>query len=232
MSLSEFALRGPLYRAAIFASPNEQTVFMALMLCHQCLSWVEPLGEQCPQCDFPLDARIPDPTSEELGAVIGKLVRRIGDVRIARTALPNHGSLYETTRGLFFVPHRLEDVRLVHGAATLGGWRSVLSALQRIPYAVFGLRGYRAAPRVEIAVDVHTQLNPQDSKELPNLLMSNPGVFFLSRRSIHRIQRTLWGWMISRPNSLSLRLKPLAERSEFHQRMSAFADGIREAVCP
>jgi len=205
---------------------------MALMLCHQCLSWVEPLGEQCPQCDFPLDARTPDPTSEELGAVIGRLIRHIGDVRIARTALPNRGSLYETTRGLFFVPHRLEDVRLVRGAATRARWRKVFSALQNIPHAIFGLRGYRTAPQVEIAVDLHTHLSPQDSKELPILLMSNPGVFFLSRRSIHRIQRRLWGWMISRPNSLALRLKPIADRSEFHERMSAFALGIREAVCP
>jgi hypothetical protein len=206
---------------------------MSLILCHQCFSWVEPIGEQCPQCDFPLDARAPDPSSEALSAAIGQVVRRIGEVRVARAALPDRGSLYETTRGLFFVPDRLEQVKLVRGETSprqlrtvLAGWLSARRGLlQQAP-------GRRSAARVEIAVDEQRILGPNDSGKLSALLMQNPGVFFLPRRSIHKIRWTLWGWTISRPNSLVLRFKPIADRGRFHERMSAWAAEVDEAVCP
>ena len=85
---------------------------------------------------------------------------------------------------------------------------------------------------MEIAVDEHCSLGPEDSGKLSALLMQNPGVFFLPRRSIHKIRWTLWGWTISRPNSLVLRFKPIADRGRFHERMSAWAAEVEEAVCP
>lgn len=101
---------------------------MSLMLCHHCFTWVEPLGDQCPQCDYPLDARSPDPSSEQLNASIGPIVGRMGEVRISRFDLPGQGTLYETTQGLFFVPHRLEQVKLVRGDSAPRPFRSMLAA--------------------------------------------------------------------------------------------------------
>jgi hypothetical protein len=206
---------------------------MSLILCHQCFSWVEPIGEQCPQCDFPLDARSPDPSTEELSAAIGQVVRRFGEVRVARAALPDRGSLYETTRGLFFVPHRLEQVKLVRGESAPRRLRTVLAAWLSAPLGMLPRTpGRTSATRMEIAVDEHRPLGPEDSGKLAALLMQNPGVFFLPSRSIHKIRWTLWGWTISRPNSLVLRFKPIADRGRFHERMSAWAAQVEEAVCP
>lgn len=206
---------------------------MSLILCHQCFTWVEPLADQCPQCDFPLDARAPDPSPEELNAVIGRVVGRLGEVRIARVDLPDRGSLYETTRGLFFVPHRLEQVKLVRDKTPPRRLRTLLAAWLRAPWELLRPdRGRRSQARMEIAVDEHPPLGPEDSGKLPALLMQNPGVFFLPRRSIHKVRWTLWGWMISRPNSLTLRVKPMIDRGRFHERMSAWAAEVEEAVCP
>jgi len=230
---------GPRYKLSVaeigrsIAARRPRDGAMSLILCHQCFSWVEPLGEQCPQCDFPLDARAPDPSPEELSAAIGQFVRRIGECRIARAALPDRGSLYETTQGLFFVPHRLEQVKLVRGEKPPRRLRTVVAGWLKAPWRLLsGAPGGRRAARMEIAVDEHRPLGPEDSGKLSSLLMQNPGVFFLSRRSIDKVRWTLWGWTISRPNSLVLRLKPLVDRGRFHERMSAWAAELDEAVCP
>jgi hypothetical protein len=206
---------------------------MSLMLCHHCFAWVEPLGEQCPQCDYPLDARAPDPTPDELNTAIGRIVSRIGEIRIARIDLPGQGSLYETTRGLFFVPHRLEQVKLVRGESAPRPFRTALAAWLSAPFEL--LRGefsHHSSTRMEVAVDEPRPLGPEDSGKLASLLMQNPGVFFLPRRSIHKVRWTMRGWIISRPNSLTLRFKPTVERGRFHERMNAWAAHFEEAVCP
>jgi hypothetical protein len=205
---------------------------MSLLLCHRCFSWVEPIGEQCPQCDFPLDARSPDPPPAQLGAAIGRLVGRIGDVRISRTSLPDRGSLYETTRGLFFVPHRLEQVKVVPGLAPDHRPAPTLSSSLRNSLSLLWSPSESRAARMALSIEHQRPLGPQDSGKLPTLLMQNPGVFFLARHSIQAIRYSIWGWTIVRPNSLVLRLKPIADRNGFHDRMAALAADIREAVCP
>ena len=84
---------------------------MALVLCQQCLFWVEPIAEQCPQCDYPIDLRAADPTIEELAAAIGPLIAALGPVRLSRATLPDRGQLYATGGGLFFVPQLAEQIR-------------------------------------------------------------------------------------------------------------------------
>jgi hypothetical protein len=205
---------------------------MSLILCHHCFSWVEPLGDQCPQCDFPLDARAPDPTPDELNAAIGHIVRCLGEVRIARSELPDRGSLYETTQGLFFVPHRLEQVKLVRGQTSPRPLRTILASWLSTPWELLqGAPDRKATARMEIAVDEHRPLAPEESGKLAMLLMQNPGVFFLPRRSIHKVRWTLRGWIIARPNNLALRFKPITDRGRFHERMSAWAVEVEESVC-
>jgi hypothetical protein len=211
---------------------------MALVLCQQCLSWVEPIAEQCPQCDYPVDLRAADPTLEELAVTIGPLVSRIGPVRIPRTALPDRGMLYATAGGLFFVPDYVERVRLVSASRHPRSLRSVVLAPFRMPLrvlrrgALFGIwGGYRSPMRVEISRYDLPLLGSEDGDRLASLLMDNPGVFFFARRSIRSIRRTFSGWALVRPNNLTLRLKPLGDRASFHKRMAAFADEVDEAVC-
>jgi hypothetical protein len=206
---------------------------MSLLLCHHCFTWVEPLGDQCPQCDYPLDARSPDPTPQQLNASIGRIVSRFGEVRISRVDLPGQGTLYETTLGLFFVPHRLEQVKLVRGESAARPFRSMLAAWLTAPLdALRGEPHHQSATRMEVAVDAPRLLGPDDSGQLATLLMQNPGVFFLPRRAIQKVRWTLRGWTISRQNNLTLRMKPTEDRGRFHERMNAWAAQIEEAVCP
>jgi hypothetical protein len=211
---------------------------MALVLCQQCLSWVEPIAEQCPQCDYPIDLRTPDPTSEELAATIGPLVARIGPVRISRTALPDRGMLYATAGGLFFVPQSAERVRLVSCDRFPHSPRLILRAVAQVPLQILrdgmplGWTGYRSPMRVAISRHELPLLGPDDSDRLTGLLMDNPGAFFFARRSIRAIRRTFSGWALVRPNNLALRLRPLSDRAAFHKRMSALADEVPEAACP
>jgi hypothetical protein len=206
---------------------------MSLILCQQCYSWVEPIAEQCPQCDYPLDPRLPDPTQAELAQAIGRLVGPIGDVRIGRSMLPGSGLLYETTNGLLFVPHRLEQVKLAPGPAVKRRWAAVLTASLRAPRRLLGRAWERkAGASMEIAAGPSRRLAPADRGRLPALLMENPGVFFVPKRSIREITRSLRGWTVARPNGLVLRFKPARDHREFHHRMAALAEAVREAVCP
>ena len=211
---------------------------MALVLCQQCLSWVEPIAEQCPQCDYPIDLRAPDPTLEEIAVAIGPLVSQIGPVRVSRTSLPDRGVIYATAGGLFFVPEYVECVRLIPAERYPRSVRSVLLAPLRVPLRILrrgtlsGLWGvYRSPMRVEISRIASPPLGPDDSDRLAGLLMDNPGVFFFARRSIRTIRRTFAGWTLMRANSLALRLRPLDDRASFHKQMTAFADEVHEAVC-
>ncbi|HET6326245.1 MAG TPA: hypothetical protein VFG04_16325 [Planctomycetaceae bacterium] len=217
---------------------------MALVLCQQCLSWVEPIAEQCPQCDYPIDLRTADPTLDELAAAIGPLISRIGPVRILRATLPDRGFLYATAGGLFFVPQSVERVRLVPAEHVPHSPRSVLFGLARMSLrilrqaaltegemAIGTWHAYRSPMRVEVSKHELPLPGPDEGGRLPGLLMDNPGAFFFSRRSIRTIRRTFSGWALMRPNNLALRIKPLGDRETFHSRMAAFADELREAVC-
>jgi len=207
---------------------------MALVLCQQCLSWVEPIAEQCPQCDYPIDLRAADPTLEDLAATIGPLTSVIGPVRISRTVLPYRGVLYATTGGLFFLPESVERVRLVPTVLSPG---SLVRALTRIPMRILRLGTLRGAwnferphMRVEVFVQPSPRLGPGDGDQIPRLLMDDPGAFFFARRSIKSVRRTFSGWALVRPNNLTLRLKPLGDRAAFNEQMTALASEVLETV--
>jgi hypothetical protein len=210
---------------------------MALVLCQQCLTWVEPIAEQCPQCDYPIDLRTADPTLHELAAAIGPLVACLGPVRLGRATLPDRGQLYATAGGLFFVPDSAERVRLVPFERSGRSPRLLLRAFLRASLGSLRVgipgkrRQYRSPVRVEIRTEELPLLGPDDGERLPRLLMENPGAFFFARRSIRRIHRTFSGWAVVRPNNLALRVKPLGDRGVFHERMLAFAQEIHESVC-
>jgi hypothetical protein len=207
---------------------------MALVLCQQCLSWVEPIAEQCPQCDYPIDLRTGDPTIEELAAAIGPLIAVLGPVRLSRATLPDRGQLYATGGGLFFVPQFAEQIRMVSADSSPRS-RSTTRALLRAPLQLLrggvALGAYRSPMRVEVSRHELPVLGPDDGHRLPLLLMDHPGAFFFGRRSIRTIRQTFAGWAVGRPNNLMLRIKPLGDRAAFNKQMSALANEIVEAVC-
>ncbi len=207
---------------------------MALVLCQQCLSWVEPIAEQCPQCDYPIDLRTGDPTLDEIAAAIGSLIAPIGPVRLSRTALPDRGQLYATGGGLFFVPQFAEQIRLV-STEDAPRSRSTTRALLRAPLQLLrsgvAIGAYRSPMRVDVLQQELPLLGPSEGHRLPQILMDHPGAFFFARRAIRTIRQTFAGWAIGRPNNLMLRIKPLGDRAAFNRQMSIFAHEIVEAVC-
>ena len=81
---------------------------MSFLLCHDCYTWVEPLDNRCPECLLVMDFSAEDPAPHLLREVMGDLAGRLGEVRIPRKLLPEWGTLYATTDGLFFVPHEMD----------------------------------------------------------------------------------------------------------------------------
>ena len=197
---------------------------MALVLCQQCLSWVEPIAEQCPQCDYPIDLRTADPTAEELAAAIGPLISRIGPVRISRTTLPDRGRFVRDDRravlraaiGRAHPPGFGRTVPSIVAIYVFNVVRTPRRVLRRgVAHGVWG--GYRSPMRVEISTHELPLLGTDDGDRLPRLLMDNPGVCFFSRRSLRTIRHTFSGWALVRPNNFTLRDQAAGRPRDFHK---------------
>lgn len=198
---------------------------MSLLLCHQCYSWVEPSDARCPQCCEVVDSDSPDPTIDMLGAEIGSAVGRIGEVRIRRRLLPEFGTLYATTNGLFFLPHEtVREVRLVETPETGSSLLWTLASLAFTPlvFVLPFVRSKRLRP-TEVAVRQPVFVAPGERRRLPELLMENPGVFFVPKRSIYRIRRRRGTWRVERRQGPPLKFMPQEPRRQFQERIAKLA---------
>lgn len=207
---------------------------MSLLLCHECYTWVEPFDARCPECFGTLDCDTPDPALEILRDELGGVVGPLGEVRIRRRLLPDQGTLYATTSGLLFVPH--ETVREVQLVETPEAGSSLLWTLASIAFTPLVLvlpfvRSKRLRP-APIAVLRPVFLSPGEYRRPAELLMENPGVFFVPRRSIFRIVRRRGKWTIERRQGTPLKFKPHNDRRHFQAQMTQLAatDGWRELI--
>lgn len=80
-----------------------------LLLCHACFTWVFPRNDDCPECGRQIKLGDPDPPRSTLQEILGSVLFPIGRIRVRRKHLPEHGLLYATTMGLFFLPDRQQD---------------------------------------------------------------------------------------------------------------------------
>lgn len=159
-----------------------------IVFCPQCLSWVEPHAELCPDCGLIVTLDQPDPDQESLARTIGTPLMFLGPVRIERPRLPNYGDLLGTTQGFLFVP-RLH--RRLNGA-----WEGVMS--NRVP-GWWPFRGESSANRFLDWLRRPAGSRLSDSKEaetadpsrlsgsLSERLMESPGGFFVERRFVRAI---------------------------------------------
>lgn len=194
---------------------------MSLLLCHHCFTWVEPYGEYCPVCHEFLDPTAPDPALPALRAAIGDVVCCLGEVRIRRKHLPGRGMLYATTNGMIFLPHRIEEVTQIAEEPSAGSsllW--TLATLVWGPLAlVSSLTRVKRARTKRIQVYRPWLLTDAQSDLLPQLLMDDPGVFFLARGSIHVIKRRWKRWFIERREAGRLWLRPESNPRRFYTQM-------------
>ncbi len=194
---------------------------MSLLLCHDCYSWVEPRGGHCPECLGAADLNEADPSLSRLHAILGDLTEKLGEISVRRRSLPDRGLLYATTKGLYFLPHTVEQLPSAQGEeepAHTAIW--ALAASLWAPLYLFVLL-FQSRPRGDGDATVyHPQLiTPEQSNIMPELLMDNPGAFFVPSGSIHSIRRRLNGWVIERRPGRKLRFRSAAQRGAFDRKM-------------
>jgi hypothetical protein len=165
--------------------------------------------------------------------LIGDIVHPLGEVRVPRRLLPEYGTLYATRNGLYFLPHATEDVtHLVERRAPHASLWWTLASLLWSPL-VFVVPFVKARELKESPVRVlrPQRLTPADSSRLPELMMENPGVFFVPRRSIRQVQRRRQRWIIDRTPARPLKLTVESDRGDFQERLSdLFADTSWQSV--
>ncbi len=210
---------------------------MSFFLCHHCYTWVQPQLDRCPECQSGLDASTEDPSPRELQTIIGEIRRPLGEVRVKRSLLPDLGMLYATQNGLFFAPHATEYIeRNVPADATADSlfWMigSVVWAPLSILLPILRMRSRETQTvRVPVLKPRYLPLNdPESPPMLPDLLMSDPGAFFLSQQFVHRLRRRRGWWIIDRQLAPPVFIRSLDGRPAFHQRMQELIDrdGWRE----
>ncbi len=195
---------------------------MALLLCHECYFWVPARAGRCPECDHTVDSTIPDPPADVLDRLIGVALRPLGTVRLSRRSLPERGTLYETMNGLFFVPHhqhrRVEIVeKSQHGRSLL--WMLASIAFTPLMLVLPFLR-FRKLTAEEVPVFEPVFLTDDQRQRLGQVLMENPGVFYIPRDSILRVHRRRRRWLIERRIGSTLRLIPETDFREFDHQLT------------
>lgn len=192
---------------------------MSFVLCHDCYTWVEPEENRCPECQLVMDLSEVDPPLDQLRSVMGDLIQHLGEVRIPRRLLPEWGTLYATTEGLFFVPHELDhslrwQTTEINGTTLM--WS--LGAFVWSPLLVLFpfIRGTTEQKSVEVLRPRY--LMDETYCELPDVLMNNPGAFFLSRRQIRAVSRKRKRWIIERTLGNNLQLSPVEPVQPFDEK--------------
>lgn len=203
---------------------------MSYLLCHHCLCWVEPFENWCPECYLEIDPHEPDPEIGDLARILGIPVQLLGEVRVRRRRLPDRGFLYETSGGLFFVPHEYGRVPVAslrsdpaHDAIwTLVGFAFFPIAIAR---ALMGSGsssgrspGYEQVTRPRYLLDA-------GAEQMSQLLMSDPGVFFVRKQAIQIIRRRFSNWVIERIHGPAVRFSPVDDPTGFRARMHQLGHG-------
>lgn len=193
---------------------------MPFVLCHECLTWIEPKRNRCPDCPATIDLSEPDPDPVQLRRRLGDLVCRLGEIRVQRTGVPTRGTLSATTNGLFFLPQRIEpafsEIDVPTGAA------SVFSSLGTLLWSPLGLLDPRSRWETDHSplLSHPEPLELHDSDRLPELLMENPGAFFVACHVIRWCECRRQRGLIQRRQMTTLRFQLLSDSHEFRERFS------------
>lgn len=193
----------------------------SFLLCHECYTWVVPIDDRCPECTNAVDAATPDPSLPLLEHAIGEINGLIGEVRVRRPMLPERGLLYSTEGGLYFLPHELDHVTEMKPAAPTGSSLMWSAAALVVTPLIFVLPFVSVKRLKESSRPVYRPryLNVGERRRPAELLMENPGVFFVPRRSIRDVRKRRRHWIVERIQGRSLRMTPDANRRTFHVRM-------------
>lgn len=180
-----------------------------IVLCPNCLTWIEPHGESCTECSVAVNLDDYDPNIESITERLGEQLQDLGSMKLLRRGWPACGRLLATTRGLLFVP---EFVVRMNGALEAVTDDAVAGS-QRVA----NLFHWWSIPPWRRPLDEADHKPPSavsHSQSMPDLLFNAPGSFFVARASIHRIHFR-WGRVqIERPPSRSVSLTQIQGGSQ------------------
>lgn len=206
---------------------------MTLLLCPDCCQWREPAEGRCPACAAILDLAVPDLSLETLAAEVGDHDQWLGNAELSRSVLPKRGRLHATTNGLLFVPNesrvivfvappsplastrkgfggekqRVSDVGdespLTSSPSLQGGEGNVNGWMDRLASRVWSRLSGRERTDRFACEQRPSELSARDRLALAKLLRSDPGVWFVARRSIANWRRQRGQWEFLRSDSRS-----------------------------
>lgn len=161
--------------------------------------------EKCALCKSAINLSQPDKSTEDLNALVGSLMERLGSAKIRRDSLPNHGDFWTTGNGLFFIPHlqRGSDHWISHDARGSSWWN---------PFV-------RESNNVSLSDDQDLD-NGRNGGEI---LQSRPGAWFARWQDIHRIQSTSRGVRIDLLHQTDLFIKPQFQVVELKTRWQSLS---------
>jgi hypothetical protein len=169
-----------------------------------------------------MDLSAADPEARQLQELMGEIIDRLGEVRVPRKLLPEWGTLYATTRGLFFVPHEPEDAPRVGSTPLMGTslmWS--LGSFLWSPLLFFAPFVRTEVPeKTTVRVLRPRYLTNDDSAQMPALLMAHPGSFFLPKNQIRSIAPKRSRWVIERSLGSRLTLSPVESSRAFGEKLS------------
>lgn len=199
---------------------------ISFCFCYDCYTWVQPREERCPDCKQTVQATANEPPTHALRRLVGEVRLRLGEVHVRRKLLPSIGVLYLTDGGLFFAPHQTEQISRWEPKGNTASVFWLLGSLLWSPLALLWMfRGDDPdlhASRVAV-------LRPRDAFgnqfDLPELLVSEPGAFFVPAPEIREIQSRRGTWSIVRRDAPAWKFAAMDETSAFRERMHDLQQG-------
>lgn len=176
-----------------------------IVLCPQCLTWIDTSADCCGECGTFVSLLDPDPSDDILNERLGEWQHEVGALRIARRGWPDRGQLLATTQGLLFIPayqiHLNGALEAQSDEPTAGSGR-VAQLLHWWSVPPWRRAAEGTPRRLESGLPAMSPLE---------LLRDSPGAVFVARGSIRRL---LFRWgrvLIERLPSRTVTLLPQAE---------------------
>lgn len=195
---------------------------MTILLCPDCLRW-QDADRSCAACDGLLDLFAADPAKDVLSERIGDWREYLGEVDVVRSIWPRRGWLQVTSNGLLFVPQSSSVVLPTNAELPAKG--TSVGLLSRARNWLFGTASQAGVDLLPSPREVAAMC----SETLAELLLSDPGVVFMSRRQIVSWRRRWHSWELLRPDA---RWWP--ERLIPHDRavQKRFLNWLETTACP
>jgi hypothetical protein len=154
---------------------------MLLALCHRCWTWMEPKHERCVECGGVIQLQEPDPSPDEIRALMGPSLGVLGEVSLKRPRLPSFGTLSAHDNGLLFLP----DLRELPTGAVAAIEEPNGRRTPRLRSSFWNLFSRKsAATAIETAPAVRPALSESAAAER---FLDSPGAMFVRRETIIRL---------------------------------------------